>query len=106
MDPNLFFAVLGALLGVAGGIVGTCASVANTTGATERAYVVRAAIVCWISVAIFALLMFISPNPLRGLLWIPYCLWLTFCIRRWNAEQSRIRAGEARTQTAGEQGIQ
>ena len=96
MHPGTVGAIVGSVLGLLGGVVGTYFSVRNTQGPRERAFVVKAAAVTWIAVAAFLLGLFLLPSPYRFGLWIPYAILLPLGIRKWNREQSRIREEEAR----------
>ena len=88
--------ILGAGIGIIGGIVGTCFSIRNTNGPRERSFMVKACIVGWIAIAIFIVLMLMLPAPYRYLLWIPYGILLPLGIRYGNREQARIRQAESK----------
>jgi hypothetical protein len=88
-------AIGGGLGGAAGGIIGTYFSVRNTNGPRERAFVIRAAVVCWLAVLVFVALQFALPTPYRWLLWIPYAILLPISIRLWNKRQFSIRQEES-----------
>ena len=92
---------LGCIIGLAGGIFGTYCSIKNTNGPRERAFMIRASVVCWIGVILFLGLMFALPNPYRHLLWIPYAILLPLGIIFGNRTQQRIRKEEAQSQPAG-----
>ena len=77
----------GGLIGLLGGIVGTWASIRNTGGPRERAFVVRACVVVWAGGIVFL-------APWRHLLWIPYGILLPLGIITWNRAQQRIRREE------------
>ena len=54
--------ILGGLLGLVAGIVFTSLSIENTKGPRERAFVIRASILGWVSVAIFGLSIWLAPK--------------------------------------------
>ncbi len=85
----------GCLAGLAGGVLGTWASIRNTNGPRERAFVVKASAIMWLAGIIFLALMFTLPMPWRYLLWIPYGILLPLGIITWNRAQQRIRIEEA-----------
>ena len=75
-------------------MIGTYFSVKNTKGPRERAFVIRASIVCWVGVSIFVLGMWLVPTPYKfGLIPI-YVVALLLAIRHWNRRQAAIRAEE------------
>ncbi|MDX9868455.1 MAG: hypothetical protein RBT78_11055 [Kiritimatiellia bacterium] len=84
----------GCLVGLAGGVVGTWASVRNTNGPRERAFMIRACAVIWVAGLAFLALMFLLPMPWRHLLWIPYGILLPLGIITGNRRQQRIRDEE------------
>jgi hypothetical protein len=88
-------ALLGGAIGVLGGVLGTWASVKNTRGPRERAFVVRASVLCWIVVLAFLSGILLIPDWYKHLLWIPYLILLVLGIRWWNQAQLRIRQEES-----------
>lgn len=86
--------ILGGGIGLAGGVIGTYFSIKHTNGPRERAYMVKASVVCWTAVVLFIGLMFALPNPYRHLLWIPYAILLPLAIVFSNRTQQRIRKEE------------
>ena len=87
--------IVGGLLGLAGGIIGTYFSIKNTNGPRERAFMVRAAAVCWVAILVFLALLLTLPNPYRWLLWIPYGILLPLAIIYGNRRQQAIRQEES-----------
>ena len=83
------------MLGIAGGVVGTYFSIRNTKSPRERAFMVKASVVCWIALVLFLTLMFGLPNPYRYFLWIPYGILLPLAIVVWNRKQKKIRQEES-----------
>jgi hypothetical protein len=86
----------GGAVGFLGGVVGTWASIRNTNGPRERAFTVRASVVCWLGVTAFLAALWFTPFPYRGLLWLPYVTGLPFAVRAWNRRQGQIRQEECR----------
>jgi hypothetical protein len=64
--------ITGAIIGVLGGAFGTYMGIKNTQGPRERAFMIRASILCWAMVTAFLVGLLLLPNPYRHLLWIPY----------------------------------
>lgn len=91
MDTRLIGAILGGVLGVAGGAVGTYFSIRNTKGPMERAFMIKASVVTWVAVVLFVGLMFLLPSPYRYLLWIPYGILLPLGIVKMNKRLAEIR---------------
>lgn len=87
--------IAGCILGLIGGMIGTFASIRNTSGPRERAFTIKASIVGWIVGLIFISLLLLIPSPWRFFLWLPYGILLPFGIITWNRTQQRIRAEES-----------
>lgn len=92
---GLIGGLLGSVIGVLGGAIGTYYTIRNTRGPRERAFVVKASVLCWVLVISFLVAMLLLPTPQRYFLWIPYGLLLPLGIRAWNRNQARIRKEEA-----------
>ena len=86
--------IIGGVLGCIGGIIGTYFSIKNVNGPRERAFMIRCAVVGWIAIIIFLILLFLLPNPYRYLLWIPYGIALPLGILYGNRRQNMIRESE------------
>ena len=97
MDAGLVGGIIGGTLGLAGGAIGTYASIKNTAGPRERQFMVRTAIVAWVLITLFLILLFVLPNPYRWLVWIPYGVTLPLAIVALNRKQQAIRLEEQRT---------
>lgn len=95
MDPGLIGGIVGGSVGLLGGVIGTYASIKNTNGPRERAFMIKAAVMTWIGVTLFLALLFLLPRPYNFLLWIPYAIALPLGIRWCNRRQQAIRAEEA-----------
>jgi len=87
--------ILGTLLGILGGAIGVYFSVKNTKGPRERAFVIRASILCLIGVLLFVVGMWLIPSPYKFGLVVVYVVALLLAIRHWNKRQAAIRAEEA-----------
>ena len=94
MNPGLVGGIVGGVLGLAGGAVGTYFSIRNTNGPRERAFMIRMALVTWTAVTAFIVVLMILPSPYRWLLWLPYAVVLLLGIRWCNQRWRRIRAEE------------
>ncbi|HAW28123.1 MAG TPA: hypothetical protein DCY03_08400 [Planctomycetaceae bacterium] len=96
---GLIGAVGGTLLGLLGGVYGTWNSIQQTKGPRERAYVKKMALMFFIVVPLFVVLVFVLPDPWNYYIWLPYGLWLTTTIRRSALKQQAIREAEARDES-------
>ena len=86
---------IGALLGIAGGALGTYFSIKNTQGPAERAFMIKAAVAAWISISVFLLLLVCLPIPYNFMMWLPYGILLPLAIRHVNQRQVEIQKAEA-----------
>ncbi|MBN1129740.1 MAG: hypothetical protein JXA71_12175 [Chitinispirillaceae bacterium] len=98
MNAGLIGGIAGGVIGLIGGLVGTYFGIRNTKGALERAFMVKASVVCWIAIILFLGLMFALPNPYRYFLWIPYSILLPLGIIYGNRTQQKIRKEESQKQ--------
>lgn len=95
MDAGLIGGIIGGVLGFAGGAVGTYFSIKNTNGPLERAFMVKAAVIAWIAIVVFIVLLLILPQPYNYLMWIPYGILLPLGIARCNKRQAELRQRES-----------
>lgn len=93
--------IVGSFLGIAGGAVGTYFSIKNTAGPRERAFMIRAAAVAWVAIAVFLLGLLLLPTPWKWLLWLPYGIVLPLSIRWGNRRQQQIRRDEKGSRASG-----
>jgi len=100
MDAGLIGGIIGGTLGLAGGAIGTYASIKNTAGPRERQFMVRTAVAAWVLITLFLVLLFVLPSPYRFLIWIPYGVALPLAIVSLNRKQQAIRLEEQRTRQA------
>lgn len=96
MNLTFVVGIMGTLAGLIAGWAGTYLAISSATGPKERAFMVRAAGVCWGLVAVVLGLRFLLPGlwpwvPLAGLIVIPVAL------RKWGDRQATIRAEERTT---------
>jgi len=99
-DLGLTGGIIGTVLGCAGGAIGTYFSIKNTDGPRERAFMIKASVICWIALLLFGALMFTLPSPYRFYLWIPYPILLIWGIKTSNRAQQRIKEEESQNQDA------
>ena len=97
MDVGTVGGIIGGIIGLAGGAVGTYASIKNTAGPRERQFMVRVAIAAWVGITLFLILLFVLPSPYRWHIWIPYGVALPLAIVSLNRKQQAIRSDEERT---------
>jgi len=93
--------IVGSALGLAGGVIGTYFSIKNTSGAGERAFMIRVSAVAWVAITLFLVGLLMLPKPFNWLLWVPYGIALPLSIRWCNRRQRQIRAAEAATGASG-----
>lgn len=94
MNPGWIGGIVGSLVGIAGGLFGTYCSIRNTNGPRERAFMIKASIICWAYVLGYLLLLIVLPRPYGWFLSIPYALFLCLGIVYANRIQQRIRQKE------------
>jgi hypothetical protein len=95
MDPGAIGGWVGSAVGVLGGVIGTYFTIKNTKGPRERAFTIKASIICWLFVVSFLAGLWLIPPWYNMLLWAPYPILLMFGVRKWNQTQLRIRQEEA-----------
>lgn len=94
MDYGLIGGIVGSLLGLAGGAYGTWASITNTNGPKERAFMTRISIWLWVGIMLFLAFIFLLPPEQEIFLWLLYAPALVLVIRYTNKRQAEIRASE------------
>jgi hypothetical protein len=94
MDTGLIGGLIGGVLGLLGGAVGTYFSIKNTAGPRERMFMVQVAIVAWVGVTAFVVGLLMLPQPYNFLLWVPYGIALPLGILWSNRRQRCIRSEE------------
>ena len=98
MNAGFIGAIIGGIVGIAGGAVGTYFSIKNTNGPKERAFLINASASFWFFGIIFITLLFVLPSPYQWLLWIPYGIILPISIRVMNKRLSKIKQEESQNQ--------
>jgi len=91
--------IVGSVIGIAGGLYGTYRSIKRTNGPKERAFMIKASVVCWLAITLFLVLLAVVPNP-YGFFLFPYGFLLPLGIIYGNRLQQRIRKEEVQSQTA------
>lgn len=94
MHPGLIGAIVGGVIGLLGGLIGTYMSIKKTNGPGERALMIKGAIWFWIGGAVFLTLLLTIPKPYNFLVWIPYGIALPLAIITINKKQARLRQEE------------
>lgn len=90
MDTANIGGIIGSVLGILGGLVGTYFSIRNTNSPRERRFVIRAAILVCFALGLTALAVFYLPT-LRALAWVPICVMVVVGVPLWNRRQEMIR---------------
>ncbi len=98
MNAGLIGGIAGCVIGTIGGLIGTFASIRNTSGPRERAFTIKASIIGWVAGIIFLALLLLLPSPWRFFLWLPYGVFLPIGIITWNKTQQRIKQEESQNQ--------
>lgn len=89
--------IIGGVLGLAGGVIGTYFSIRNTNGPLERTFMVKVVVIGWILITVFIGLLLVLPPPYNYLMWIPYGILLPISIIKCNKRQNEIRNQECDT---------
>jgi len=92
MDGNLVGGIVGSVGGVLGGLVGTYFSLKNTNGPKERAFMIWAAVLCWLGISAFLTCLLLLPITWNWLVWIAYWPSLFWGVKKGNERQIRYRA--------------
>jgi Ca2+/Na+ antiporter len=89
-------AIVGSVVGILGGVVGNYFSVKNTNSPRERAFMIKASVVCWVFVLTFVLGMCLIPGFYKILLVPIYVVGLVAGILLGNKKQAQIRSEESK----------
>ena len=95
MKAGLIGGIIGVLIGLAGGAIGTYFSIKNTNGPKERAYIIKVSAVFWVLGIIFIALLLFLASPYKWLLWLPYGIFLPIGIRVTNKRLRQIQQEES-----------
>ena len=91
VTPGIIVAIIGASIGVAGGIFGIWRSIKKASSAEERKLMVKASGIIWIKVIVFVSLVIFLPAPWRFWLWGLYGPLLFICIWKINRSMQKLR---------------
>ena len=97
---GLMGAILGTVIGIAGGVLGTRASISRATGPHQRAFLIRASIVCWVGVVAFLAVQIALPMPWNAALWAVY-LPALFAFTGWSDRREAEARGVDETLRGG-----
>ena len=81
---GLIGTVLGSIVGVAGGLLGTWMSIRNMPRGEQRSFMARMAVVGWIGALGFCVALLLIPTSWNGFLWLVYVPGLFIFIRHVN----------------------
>jgi hypothetical protein len=81
---GLIGTVLGSIVGVAGGLLGTWMSIRNMPRGEQRSFMARMAVVGWIGAFGFCVALLLIPTSWNGFLWLVYVPGLFIFIRHVN----------------------
>ncbi|MFW6342160.1 MAG: hypothetical protein ACOC00_03980 [Halothiobacillaceae bacterium] len=91
MDAATVGALVGGLIGLAGGIYGSLKSITSTRGPRERRLMWQLVVIFWlVGIAFLAGMLWVA-NPWRHLLWLPWLLFLPLFIVLGNRLLVRVR---------------
>ena len=83
--------IIGGVVAVIGGMLGTYASIKNTSGPREKSFMINCAVIAWIGIVMMLALVFITPRP-YGCFWmIPFFVCLPFAIVICNRKRAQIK---------------
>lgn len=95
MNLLLLIGLVGCFLGAAGGLAGTYLAITSADGPRERAFMVRAAWLCWAAVGAYLAALFFVPGE-WPLIWLACAIALPIGLRQWSRRQREIRLTEQR----------
>jgi len=99
MDAGIIGAILGSAIGILGGVIGTYFSIKNTKGPRERAFIIKASVICWIFILAFLVCMYLLPGIYKASLMLVYIMVLPAGILLWNKKQKQIYLEESKHNT-------
>jgi Ca2+/Na+ antiporter len=88
--------ILGGLLGVLGGVIGTYFGIKSAKSPRERAFAIKASIICWVFALAFLLGMCLIPGFYKLLLVPIYVVGLVSGILFMIKKQAQIRSEESK----------
>jgi hypothetical protein len=86
--------VLGSLIGILGGVIGTWYSSRHAKTPDGRRFMVHCAVGVWLGVGVFMAGLLLVPQPYNYLLWIVYVVALVLGIGWMNRHLARLREGD------------
>lgn len=95
MDTANIGGIIGSVLGILGGVIGTYFSIRNTNSLRERRFAIRAAILAWLALGLTALAVFYL-QTLRAWAWVPICVMVVAGGPLWIWRQEMIRREDDR----------
>jgi uncharacterized membrane-anchored protein len=100
MNPGVIVGIIGGIvgsaIGILGGAVGTYFGIKSAKSPRERAFVIRASIICWVFVLAFVLGMCLIPGFYKLLLVPIYVVGLVSGILFMLKKQTQIRSEESK----------
>ncbi len=81
---GLIGAVVGSIVGVAGGLLGTWMSIRNLSRGEQMSFMARMAVVGWMGAVGFCVALLLIPTPWNVCLWLVYVPGLFIFIRHVN----------------------
>ena len=87
----MWYGIIGAIVGVTGGLIGTYASISNVQSPREKRFMFYCAAGVWLSILLFLVLLLLIPQPYNWFVWIPYGILLALAIVVMSRKQTEIR---------------
>jgi len=97
MDNGLYGQLWLGLLALAGGVAGTCAAVAGTSGREARRFVIRVCAALWLGALTFVAGGLMLPRPFGFILIVPYGVVLAVAANRWQKQWLQLNQGDDET---------
>jgi hypothetical protein len=93
---GIVLGILGAVVGILGGVVGTYFGIKSAKSPRERAFAIKASIICWAFALAFVLGMCLIPGFFKLLLIPIYVVGLVSGILFVNKKQAQIRSEKSK----------
>ena len=88
---GLLGAVIGSVIGFAGGLLGTWMAFGNVPGSVQSRFLKKAAVFCWIGALAFTATTLLVPGTWKWLLWSVYGPLLAGFLRSVNHTQAALQ---------------
>ena len=88
---GLIGAIVGSTIGVAGGLFGTWLSIRNLPPGTQRRFMMKISMLCWVGVLGFTVSFLLMPASWKWLMWTVYGPSLLLFIRYVNRSLDTLR---------------